>query len=61
MPGDDAGLAVPGVVPGELQDLGGEVLNVVGGTGAHLLSVVAFPVNEELDFFPDKNLIPSPT
>ena len=48
MPGDDAGLlVVPGGVPGELEDLGGEVLHhgghVDGGAGANPLGVVTFP------------------
>ena len=48
VPGDDAGLlVVPGGVPGELQDLRGEVLHhgghVHGSPGAHPLGVVAFP------------------
>ena len=66
VPGDDARLlVVPGGVPGELEDLRGEVLHhgghVDGSAGAHPLGVVAFPVNEELDFFVNKNLIPSLT
>ena len=45
--GDDARfLVAPGRVPGELEDLGGEVLHhgghVDGGPGTHPLGVVAF-------------------
>ena len=49
VPGDDTRLlVVPGGVPGELEDLGGEVLHhgghVDGSPSAHPLGVVAFPV-----------------
>jgi hypothetical protein len=48
VPWDDARLlVVPGGVPGELEDLCGEVLHhgghVDGGPGTHTLGVIAFP------------------
>ena len=54
MPGDDAGLlVVPGGVPGQLEDLGGEVLHdsghVDGGPRAHPLGVVSLPEDKESD------------
>ena len=62
MPWDDAGLLiVPGGVPGELEDLSGEVLHngghIDGSSGAHPLGVVAFPANEEINYFLDNNLV----
>ena len=47
MPRDDPGLlVVPGCVPGQLEDLGSEVLHdggkVDGGAGTHPLGVVPF-------------------
>ena len=60
MPGDDAGLlVVPGGVPGELEDLRGEVLHhgghVEGSTGAHALGVVTLPAQSEVSSQSDHN------
>ena len=59
MPGDDARLlVVPGGVPGELNDLGGELLHqggyVDGSSAAHPLGVVALPGQREVSNHPDQ-------
>ena len=59
MPGDDARLLiVPGGVPCELNDLGGEVLHqggyVDGSSAAHPLGVVALPGQREVSNHPDQ-------
>ena len=66
VPGDDPGLlVVPGSVPGELEDLGGEVLHhgghVDGGPGAHPLGVVSLPAMDRIKFLPSRDPIPPRT
>ena len=56
VPGDDAGLlVVPGGVPGQLEDLGGEVLHDSGhvdrGPRAHPLGVVSLPAINKIKYF----------
>ena len=66
MPGDDAGLlVVPGGVPGELEDLRGEVLHNGGhvdrGPSAHPLGVVSLPAINRIKILPSRNQIPPHT